>query len=264
MNPACDLLHNATRLICGVAALSVLAVLAFPAAAQQPVIQPGEVLTYFFAADDDPTVEHGIKDRSSNGHNGTDMSFATEFALLPGHNPATGTLAAVLWGDDDPDGSGIYTHTNVGALNISTGPYTCMVWCMRGSFKQGGLAETAGEQALFATSNQNPFLMLGFRNAGVEFRHWINGDSGSSTGVDLMKWHHLAYRYDPGTRNQDIFIDGVMVSTAKNGPFADPNQILMIGRCGRGESFAGLIEYPRIFNVALTDAQIAAAAKDQF
>ena len=46
----------------GVAALSVLAALASPAAAQQPVLQPGEVLTYFFSADDDPTAEHGIID----------------------------------------------------------------------------------------------------------------------------------------------------------------------------------------------------------
>lgn len=220
-------------------------------------------MTYYFAANDDPNSERGVIDQSGKQHHGTDLSFGTEWALVPGHNPATGTFALVLWGDDQADGTGIYTHTKVGALNMDKGPYTCMAWCYRTSAKQGGLTETAGDQALFGTDNINPFLLLGFRNSGTVFRHWINGDSGGP-GVPLLEWHHLAYRYDPGTRAQDIFIDGVNVHTQTNGPFGSPAQVLLIGRIGRGSSFAGLIEYPRVFNIGLTDAQIAAAAQDKF
>jgi hypothetical protein len=255
--------RNVRNLVRGVAALLLLAVLPWPAAAQ-PVIQPGEVLTYFFAASDDPTSEHGIIDQSGNQHHGTALSFGTEWALVPGHNPATGTFALVCWGDDQADGTGIYTHTPVGALNIDKGPYTCMAWCYRTSRKQGGLTETAGDQAVFGTDNLNPFLLLGFRNSGTEFRHWINGDSGGP-GVPLLEWHHVAYRYNPATQSEDIFIDGALVaSSGGHGPFGSPNQILLIGRIGRGSAFAGLIEYPRVFRVGLTDDQIAAAAQDKF
>ena len=262
MNPASDLLREAKRLMRGIAALSVLAALASPAAAQ-PVIQTGEVLTYFFAADDDPTAEHGITDRSGHLHHGTDLSFGNEYALVPGHKPGSGTIGVIMWGDDDIEGTGIYTHTKVHTLNIDTGPYTCMTWCMRGSAKQGGYAETGGDQTLFGTNNFQPFLLLGFRNTGTVFRHWINGDS-TGPGVDLLTWHHMAYRYDPVTRHQDIFIDGVMVHSQSNGPFGSPDQTLLIGRYGPGGSFAGLIEYPRVFNIGLTDDQIAAAAQDKF
>jgi hypothetical protein len=266
MKPSCDLLYNARRLMRGITALSVLAALASPAAAQ-PTIQPGEVLTYFFAADDDPTTEHGIKDRSGNGHNGTDISFGTEFALLPGHNPSTGTMAAVMWGDDGGAGTGIYTHTKSGDLGIGTGSYTVMVWCLRGSLK--GQAA----QSLLGSNNagSGPWFDFGFQSGtNIHFRQWgLNGgadsdyNSGGAEVAPLMTWHHVAFRYNSGT--SDIFLDGALVNTAGNQSPPDHSQeILEIGRLGSIQAFSGLIEYPRVFNMALTDDQIAMAAKDKF
>ena len=78
-------------------------------------------------------------------------------------------------------------------------------------------------------------------------------------------WHHIAFRYDAGLKQQDIFVDGINVSSHGGaGPYGQV-QTLIIGRTvPNSGAFSGLLEYPRVFNVALTDAQIAAAAADQF
>jgi hypothetical protein len=57
-----------------------------------------------------------------------------------------------------------------------------------------------------------------------------------------------------------------MVNTdGGHAPFNAAEQVFLIGNTYYSDngSFSGLIEYPRVFNVALTDAQIKAAANDQ-
>jgi hypothetical protein len=75
----------------------------------------------------------------------------------------------------------------------------------------------------------------------------------------------VAYRYDFSLLQQDIYVDGVNVSSASNAQPYGQVQTLIIGRTvPNSGAFSGLLEYPRVFNVALTDSQIAAAAKDGF
>jgi hypothetical protein len=263
MNPACDLLRTAKSLMRGVAALLVFAALASTADAQL-VIQPGEVMTYFFDSNDHLDQEKGIIDKTTNGHNGTSLSLDSESAFVPGHK--AGNLAIVAWGDDQGGiaggniywaGSGIYTHTDTHALGIDTGPFTLMVWVVRGAWK--------GDNMLFGTTD-NEALHIGFREGGAYMGFWNNDAGGPGVPLGDGKWHHMAYRYDPNLNGgqQDIYIDGMNVASRSGaGPFGR-TQTLLIGRFGAGGSFAGLIDYPRIFNVALTDTNISDAANDNF
>src|SRR5438132_1886043 len=264
MKPACHLFRNAKSLLRGLAALLVLAALATPAGAQ-PTIQPGEVLTYFFDSNDKFDRVKGIIDKTGLGHNGTSLSLDSESVVVPGHK--AGNLAIVGWGDDVGGvidgtvywaGSGIFTHTDTHTLGIDTGPFTLMVWVVRGAWK--------GDNMLFGTTD-NEALHIGFRQGNAHMGFWGNDLSGAP-GVPLGdgKWHHMAFRYDPNLQGgqQDIYIDGIKVASRPGaGPFGR-TQTLLIGRFGAAGSFAGLIEYPRVFNVALTDTNISDAANDNF
>jgi hypothetical protein len=268
MNPAYDLLRSGKPLFRGLAALFVLAAVVSAAAAQVTMIQPGEVLTYNFGPDDQFTVLGGVIDRSGNGHNGTSLSLNAETALVPGH-PAGGRMAIASWGDDLGGaqgtsgtilwaGSGIYTNTDTHTLGLDTGPFTCMAWVLRGSYK--------GDNMLFGTVAV-PAMHQGFRGNKPYQGFWNNDNTGAPPGnPPVASWHHIAFRYDPSILQQDIYVDGVNVSSA--GPNEQPYgqiQPLLIGRTvPNSGAFSGLIEYPRVFNVALTDSQIAAAAKDGF
>jgi hypothetical protein len=261
MNPVRDLLRTGKGLVPGIAALFVLAGVVSTAAAQ-PTIQPGEVLTYSFGPDDRYDVIKGVSDRSGHGYNGTSLSLDSESILVPGHK--AGTFGIASFGDDVGGvhggviywaGSGIFTHTDTHTVGIDTGPFTAMIWVNRGAFK--------GDNMLFGTTDV-PALHMGFRGTSTYMGFW--GNDAQGTGVPSAgTWHHMAYRYDPGTQNMDIFIDGANVGTRSGANPYGQKQGLIIGRTiPNNGAFAGLIEYPRVFNIALTDSQIAAAAKDNF
>jgi hypothetical protein len=264
MNPACDLLRSGKPLFRGLAALLVLAAVVSTAAAQI-TIQPGEVLTYSFGPDDVFNVLRGINNRTGLGPNGTDLSLGSETALVPGHK--AGSFALTFWGDDTGGvqgfgtilwaGTGIYTNTDTHTLGLDTGPFTCMAWVNRGSYK--------GDNMLFGTVYV-PAMHQGFRGNKPYQGFWNNDNTGAPIdNPPVGSWHHIAYRYDPSILEQDIFVDGVNVSTAGNAQPYGQDQSFLIGRTvPNSGAYAGLLEYPRIFNVALTDAQIAAAAADQF
>jgi hypothetical protein len=79
----------------------------------------------------------------------------------------------------------------------------------------------------------------------------------------------MAWRYNIATQTQDIFVDGVNVNSSPNHAPFNHNEPFLIGRADPGlgldnAAFGGFIEYPRVFNLALTDAQIASAAKYEF
>ena len=79
----------------------------------------------------------------------------------------------------------------------------------------------------------------------------------------------MTWRYNASTQTQDIFIDGVNANTQGGRvPFEQGNQAFLIGNAfpgpqGNNCAYAGLIEYPRVFNVSLKDSQVLAAAQDK-
>ena len=78
------------------------------------------------------------------------------------------------------------------------------------------------------------------------------------TAIALNTWTHLATTYDGA--NQRLYINGVLVATkAQTGAIAAANQPLRIGGNNvSGEFFQGLIDEVRIYNRALSAAEITA------
>jgi hypothetical protein len=265
MSFASDWLRRGKRLIGWGAALLVLGVVVSTAAAQ-----PKEVLVYQFdPATDSTTKEGGINDRSGNGYNGTCTTFFTypgAMKIVPGH--LSGTFALATAGLDDYPTSSLWTGATTGQLGINPsamtdGSFTMMAWVNRSNLRHG-------DQMVFGTTgfrDTGYALHLGFRNYDTHFGTWT-GDSDAimMPTPAANAWHHMVWRYTASTKTQDIILDGVLANTATNPPFEAADQIFLIGAAfpiGDNGAFAGLIEYPRVFNVALRDDQVAAAAKDQ-
>ena len=80
----------------------------------------------------------------------------------------------------------------------------------------------------------------------------------SHTAIPLGAWTHLATTYDGAS--QRLYINGVLVATrAQTGTIAVGNQPLRVGgNNSSGEFFRGLIDEVRIYNRALSAAEITA------
>lgn len=79
------------------------------------------------------------------------------------------------------------------------------------------------------------------------------------------KWHHLVFSYDQGTSNMKIYRDGVLFRTLSwtgHGPItmntSKISSFLVGGKCvsGWGESWIGGMDQFRLYNKALTDAEV--------
>jgi len=268
MNSAYVWLRRAKTLIGWGAALLMLAVVVSTAAAQ-----PKEVLVYQFdPAVDSTTIESGIIDHSGNTYNGTCSSlyaYPGAMKILPGH--LSNTFALATAGLDDFPGTCVWTGATTAQLGLTptataNGSFTIMAWVNRASLRHE-------DNMVFGTTGARDvgFAMhLGFRNWDTYFGLWGNDSQANLMPTPLAgAWHHMAWRLDATAGNQDIFIDGVMVnSDPGHHAFREADQVFLIGAAfpganGDNGAFAGLIEYPRVFNVVLRNDQVAAAAKDQ-
>src|SRR5262249_14930592 len=120
-------------------------------------------------------------------------------------------------------------------------------------------------------------LHIGFRGGNV-YNGWggasVMRDSQTSYIGQPGEWHHIAWRFTGagGSGNQDIFQDGAMYSSFASPSFygdilhenADAPNVatnLLIGRTvANNGAFSGSLSDVRVYNVALTDDDIAAIA----
>lgn len=77
-----------------------------------------------------------------------------------------------------------------------------------------------------------------------------------ASGPPLNAWTHLAFTYDGAT--EKLYVNGVLVaSRAQTGAISAANGVLHIGGDSVwGEHFQGLIDEVRIYNRALSAAEI--------
>ncbi len=76
-----------------------------------------------------------------------------------------------------------------------------------------------------------------------------------TTVLPLNTWAHLAVTYDGATIR--LYVNGVQVSSrARTGNILTSTNSLRIGSTGSGRYFQGLVDEVRVYNVALTAAQI--------
>jgi hypothetical protein len=102
----------------------------------------------------------------------------------------------------------------------------------------------------------------------VQYGFWNNDSKAFGGSPPAGEWHHVAWRYDDTTGNQDILVDGVLINSSQGRLPYGQNEILIIGAAlqydGNAKSgkFGGALDSPQVFNVALRDDQVLAIAKD--
>ena len=109
--------------------------------------------------------------------------------------------------------------------------------------------------------NDNYYLEATSRNASKPDAGLIaGGTSGDAYGTAALKktWSYLAETYDGSTLR--LYVNGSQVaSTAHTGPIATSTNPLQIGGDSiYGQYFAGMIDEVRVYNVALSAAQLQA------
>jgi hypothetical protein len=241
--------RTAKNLICKVAALAVIACVASTAYSQLP----SPVLNYKFDPSVDTLGAGGITDSSPSGFNGTVVTPADATLGQPGHT--AGANAIHLVKDDNlifgqTWGTGIATFQTVDTLGVGTTDYTAMAWV--------NVDNLSGDNMVFGEASGNS-LHLGFRGTQVYFGHWGN-DTGSQARLDNGTWHHVAWRFQQDGFAQSIFIDGALDNEGFTGALNNPGNLIVGRTVPNNGAFGGFLEDVRIYNVALTDDQIALIA----
>jgi chitodextrinase len=90
----------------------------------------------------------------------------------------------------------------------------------------------------------------------LRFGSSATGDTVSRTIADT-NWHHIAVTFTDSTKTLRIYVDGVLVTTATKALEADGvGHVVTLGNLRGSNPFSGLIDELRIYNRALTLAEI--------
>jgi hypothetical protein len=183
-------------------------------------------------------------------------------------NGLTGTLSGASWMTTGRYGkalsfngtSSLVTVADATALHLSAA-MTLEAWVRPTTPTTGYrtvlLKEIPGElaYALYAYDSDHSGRPSGwFRKSGGSTSTFVSGTSAPATGA----WTHLAVTFDGATLR--LFGNGTQVaSTTASGPITNSTSPLRIGgNSVWGEYFSGLIDEVRVYNTALTAAQITA------
>ena len=209
-----------------------------PLRAQAPIVgQPGIVAAYGFEEAAGTT----IGDATGNGHIGTAAGTAWSSTGRFGNALSFNGINSRV---NIPDDSGLQL-TNGMTIEAWVNPATLSGWrsvVMKES--PTGLA-----YALYAHDGTRP---AGYLNTGLATDFGVNG----TTTLQVNTWTHLATTYDGSAMK--LYINGVLVGTrATSGTILTTTNPLRIGgNAPWGEYFSGLIDEVRIYNRALTPAEI--------
>ena len=93
---------------------------------------------------------------------------------------------------------------------------------------------------------------------------WINTnvdiDTAHGGAISIGDWHHIAYAIDATAGTADLYLDGVLATTitfSGTPLLMDSDQELRIGNCSGTEYMNGMIDEVRIYNRALSAAEVA-------
>jgi hypothetical protein len=172
----------------------------------------------------------------------------------------TGTITAGTWSTAGRFGkalsfngtSSLVTVNDVAALRLTTA-MTLEAWVRpttSASWRCALLKETSGGLAYGLYASDGSGRPSGYVRVGSEI------DATAPSAITLNTWTHLAATYDGTTLR--LFVNGTQVATrALTGSIASSTQPLRIG--GNqvwGEYFSGLIDEVRVYNRALSAAEI--------
>jgi hypothetical protein len=115
----------------------------------------------------------------------------------------------------------------------------------------------SGDRTILGTDarTNNQGLHLVIRN-GKPHMGFFGNDTTANATLSANRWYHLVWRYDLATGTQAIYIDGQLDRiTSGRAPFQGTGTLFM-GRWGGGNYFNGRIDDVRIYDRALSAADI--------
>lgn len=208
------------------------------------------------AAQTGPVAAYGLNETS--GTTAADASGSGLDGTLKG---ASWNLTGKHGGALSFNGSSSYVDLgNPSALQF-TGSMTVSAWVYP-------TAHPGDDGQIVAKSDGGGWQFKTSPDTGVRtFGFAVTGGSGlvqrySQSVYSLYKWYHVAGVYNASAKTLDIYVNGVLDNGVLNGsvPSAQVNSSVNvnIGRRTGGYLFAGLIDEVRIYNRALTAAQVQA------
>jgi len=185
-------------------------------------------------------------DRSGQGGNST--------ILNPPHTPTfvSGKVGQALnFDNDDPDSSGVagikqyisITHTS--ALDPSTG-MSVSVWVRQTS----NVKQTAG----IIDKNRTNSWALYFEESVNKIAFNWKGTEVIKSGYDLNEWYHIVGTWDGST--QIIYVDGALANQTANSSTPTGTDNILVGKLSDGFNLYGQVDEVRVYNRALSAAEV--------
>jgi len=216
--------------------------------------EPG-LVAYYPLNEDTGTV---VRNQASDSNNGSGVGTSWQVCALP-----IGSLRAptIQFSDrlfvqiDDPimqfDGVNDYIELPLTGSALQS-DFTVEAWIKPSELVNNNLS-ILGTDSI--ENNQGLHLLI--RNKKAYFGFFSNDTAGTKE-LTANTWYHVSFSYERATRRQSIFINGELDKSEGNRNQFQGTGALKIGSSLGGNYFKGCIAELRIWNKALTAAQIQA------
>lgn len=190
--------------------------------------------------------------------------------LVAGFGTPTGVAGKFGGGIDLNNNADLVSASGVVAgLPTGGSSYTIASWINPDTAggQGGGSGGIVGWGNYFNNSQVVAFRMYG--SSGLVNYWWDNdlivgAGSDLTTGAGSAGWHFVAATYDAATHLNAIYVDGNMVGSRYGYNLNDSGNNFAVGKTVNSEFFDGQMDNTAIFNQALTSAQLARIAQNDF
>ncbi|MBD3182219.1 hypothetical protein GF312_08000 [Candidatus Poribacteria bacterium] len=136
-----------------------------------------------------------------------------------------------------------------------TNALTIAMWINLKSYSTAGGTGVTKETSYKAGTRSDKKMMFRATTAGGA---WGDNVAASESDVPLNEWHHVAATYDADSGDALIYLDGKEDRRSSfSGEITSNTSVLWLGR-GQNPFFEGIYDEVAIWNVALSEAEIAA------
>ncbi|HVT07673.1 MAG TPA: LamG-like jellyroll fold domain-containing protein [Polyangia bacterium] len=195
----------------------------------------------------DETTGTSAADSSGSGNTGTWSSGGvTRTASVP---------SAITFGDPEAitlDGSSGYVTLGAANLPANNAAQSISLW-----YK--GAPNGGNENMISLSNGASSAVQLGFRGSTLIAWSWGGGTLISTTATNDTNWHHAVYTYD-GTTDR-IYVDGTLQASGTSTHQTASVTTAYLGTYNAGgELFAGSLDDVRVYNRAISAAEVAILA----
>ncbi len=216
---------------------------------------PAPAVWYQFQPSQSTTPGASVQNYGTTGPAGTLATGTPVYTL--GANPPLTIYPSIHLDDGNSGGSnlgaGVQSNQALSNVTAADGSFTAGAWV--------NLDNTNGDNMVFGTDAGNP-MHLGFRGNEAYFGFWSN-DSNSSAlptsgpGSIVGGWNYFTWVFNNGAGTQNIYENGVLISTSGgHGAYANGGNLTVGMNGGNGGDFLGSLSDARFFGTPFTDNQV--------